>query len=156
MVAWLCKTSLLTAGIGALVTGLCWVIVVFDGYDLIVYGSVLPRLLTEPGWGLTVAGAACSAALHSPASSSVRYSRAPCPTLPPAAELAGEGRVSQHRHGPITHTAVTITRTGKQLSKRSPRTRGAMTTERLMKCSLNCPKGHETVLFSWGVCYSVS
>ncbi|WP_037062746.1 MFS transporter [Pseudonocardia acaciae] len=36
-----------------LVTALCWVVVVFDGYDLIVYGSVLPVLLTEPGWGLT-------------------------------------------------------------------------------------------------------
>ncbi|MEU5722755.1 aromatic acid/H+ symport family MFS transporter [Micromonospora sp. NPDC047738] len=41
----------------ALVTALCWVIVVFDGYDLIVYGTVLPRLLQEPGWHLTKAGA---------------------------------------------------------------------------------------------------
>jgi MFS transporter, AAHS family, benzoate transport protein len=53
----LSRTSPPTPGIGALVTGLCWVIVVFDGYDLIVYGTVLPRLLTEPGWGQTVAGA---------------------------------------------------------------------------------------------------
>jgi AAHS family benzoate transporter-like MFS transporter len=36
-----------------LVTALCWVIVVFDGYDLIVYGTVLPKLLDEPGWHLT-------------------------------------------------------------------------------------------------------
>ncbi len=36
-----------------LVTALCWVIVVFDGYDLIVYGTVLPKLLQEPGWHLT-------------------------------------------------------------------------------------------------------
>ena len=36
---------------------LCWAIVVFDGYDLIVYGTVLPQLLTEPGWRLTTAGA---------------------------------------------------------------------------------------------------
>lgn len=36
-----------------LVTALCWVIVVFDGYDLIVYGTVLPELLQEPGWRLT-------------------------------------------------------------------------------------------------------
>ncbi|MDQ0380681.1 MFS transporter [Amycolatopsis thermophila] len=36
-----------------LVTALCWVVVVFDGYDLIVYGTALPRLLTEPGWNLT-------------------------------------------------------------------------------------------------------
>ncbi|BFO18477.1 hypothetical protein SHKM778_48650 [Streptomyces sp. KM77-8] len=35
-----------------LVTFLCWVIVVFDGYDLIVYGTVLPELLKEPGWQL--------------------------------------------------------------------------------------------------------
>lgn len=40
-----------------LVTGLRWVIVVFDGYDLIVYGTVLPRLLAEPGWDLTKSGA---------------------------------------------------------------------------------------------------
>jgi MFS transporter, AAHS family, benzoate transport protein len=36
-----------------LVTVLCWLIVVFDGYDLIVYGTVLPHLLDEPSWGLT-------------------------------------------------------------------------------------------------------
>jgi AAHS family benzoate transporter-like MFS transporter len=41
----------------SLVTALCWAIVVFDGYDLIVYGTVLPQLLEEPGWGLTKAGA---------------------------------------------------------------------------------------------------
>ncbi|WP_219414422.1 MFS transporter [Pseudonocardia nigra] len=39
------------------VTVLCWVLVVFDGYDLIVYGTVLPALLAEPGWGLTPATA---------------------------------------------------------------------------------------------------
>jgi len=39
--------------VAPLVTALCWVVVVFDGYDLIVYGTVLPRLLTEPGWNLT-------------------------------------------------------------------------------------------------------
>ncbi|MEV0700203.1 aromatic acid/H+ symport family MFS transporter [Saccharopolyspora sp. NPDC050389] len=36
-----------------LVVALCWIIVVFDGYDLIVYGTVLPELLHQPGWGLT-------------------------------------------------------------------------------------------------------
>jgi MFS transporter, AAHS family, benzoate transport protein len=36
---------------------LCWLIVVFDGYDLIVYGATIPSLLGEPGWGLTPAGA---------------------------------------------------------------------------------------------------
>lgn len=35
------------------VTLLCWFIVVFDGYDLIVYGTTLPNLLHEKGWGLT-------------------------------------------------------------------------------------------------------
>jgi AAHS family benzoate transporter-like MFS transporter len=32
---------------------LCWLVVVFDGYDLIVYGAVVPKLLVEPGWDLT-------------------------------------------------------------------------------------------------------
>src|SRR6476620_3231275 len=36
-----------------LVTLLCWLIVVFDGYDLIVYGTTLPSLLKEKGWHLT-------------------------------------------------------------------------------------------------------
>jgi AAHS family benzoate transporter-like MFS transporter len=35
------------------VTLLCWFIVVFDGYDLIVYGTTLPNLLHEKDWGLT-------------------------------------------------------------------------------------------------------
>lgn len=30
--------------------------IVFDGYDLIVYGSSVPALLAEPGWDLTPAG----------------------------------------------------------------------------------------------------
>lgn len=36
-----------------LVIALCWITVVFDGYDLIVYGTVLPELLNEPGWGIS-------------------------------------------------------------------------------------------------------
>lgn len=40
-----------------LVTLLCWLIVVFDGYDLIVYGTTIPSLLKERGWGLTPASA---------------------------------------------------------------------------------------------------
>ncbi|MEV4671368.1 MULTISPECIES: MFS transporter [Actinomadura] len=45
-----------------LVTVLCWLAVVADGFDLIVYGSVLPTLDDEPGWnvgakGLSVIGA---------------------------------------------------------------------------------------------------
>ena len=39
------------------VIALCWLIVVFDGYDLIVYGTTIPSLLGEPTWGLTPAGA---------------------------------------------------------------------------------------------------
>lgn len=39
-------------GAAATVTLLCWLLIVFDGYDLIVYGTVLPALLQEPGWGL--------------------------------------------------------------------------------------------------------
>ncbi|MGP4029938.1 MFS transporter [Actinomadura sp. 3N407] len=35
-----------------LVTALCWLAVVADGYDLIVYGSVLPMLDDEPGWNI--------------------------------------------------------------------------------------------------------
>lgn len=33
----------------------CWLLVVFDGYDLIVYGTVQSSLLAEPGWGLSSA-----------------------------------------------------------------------------------------------------
>ncbi|MEN3299150.1 MFS transporter [Pseudonocardia sp.] len=29
---------------------LCFLTIVFDGYDLIVYGSAVPSLLAEPGW----------------------------------------------------------------------------------------------------------
>jgi AAHS family benzoate transporter-like MFS transporter len=46
-----------TRNVAPLVTALCWAVVVFDGYDLIVYGTVLPRLLTEPGWHLTSSSA---------------------------------------------------------------------------------------------------
>src|SRR6476620_247017 len=40
-----------------LVTLLCWLIVVFGGYDLIVYGTTIPALLQEPGWNLNPATA---------------------------------------------------------------------------------------------------
>jgi AAHS family benzoate transporter-like MFS transporter len=36
---------------------LCWLLVVFDGYDLIVFGTTIPALLKEPGWGLTASSA---------------------------------------------------------------------------------------------------
>jgi AAHS family benzoate transporter-like MFS transporter len=35
------------------VLGLCFATIVFDGYDLIVYGSVVPELLDYEPWGLT-------------------------------------------------------------------------------------------------------
>lgn len=35
-----------------LVVALCWVTLVFDGYDLIVYGAVVPSLLADPAWNL--------------------------------------------------------------------------------------------------------
>ena len=51
---------------GALaVVAICFGLVVIDGYDLIVFGSLVPSLLEEPGWHLTPAsaGALASAAL---------------------------------------------------------------------------------------------
>lgn len=36
---------------------LCWLIVVLDGYDLIVYGTTLAHVMAEPGWGLDPASA---------------------------------------------------------------------------------------------------
>ena len=42
----------------AMVTVLvCWLLVVFDGYDLIVYGTVQTTLINDTGWGLTKATA---------------------------------------------------------------------------------------------------
>jgi AAHS family benzoate transporter-like MFS transporter len=38
---------------GLLVVAICFLTVIFDGYDLIVYGAVVPSLLDEPGWHLT-------------------------------------------------------------------------------------------------------
>ncbi|MDX3580681.1 aromatic acid/H+ symport family MFS transporter [Streptomyces europaeiscabiei] len=40
-----------------LVLAICGITVVADGYDVVVYGAVIPTLLHEPGWGLTPAGA---------------------------------------------------------------------------------------------------
>lgn len=36
-----------------LVLGLCFAVIVFDGYDLIVYGAAVPALLQYEPWGLT-------------------------------------------------------------------------------------------------------
>lgn len=37
---------------GFAVVAICFLTIVFDGYDLIVYGSVVPSLLAERGWDL--------------------------------------------------------------------------------------------------------
>jgi MFS transporter, AAHS family, benzoate transport protein len=39
------------------VVALCALVVVAEGYDLIVFGALLPSLLTEAGWGLDAASA---------------------------------------------------------------------------------------------------
>lgn len=39
------------------VIALCALVVIAEGYDLIVYGALLPSLLEEPEWGLTSASA---------------------------------------------------------------------------------------------------
>src|SRR4051812_10775021 len=36
-----------------LVIALCWAIVIFDGYDLIVYGTTIPALTTLQDWNLS-------------------------------------------------------------------------------------------------------
>jgi AAHS family benzoate transporter-like MFS transporter len=41
----------------ALAVLVCWLLVVFDGYDLIVYGTVQSSLIADTGWGLTKATA---------------------------------------------------------------------------------------------------
>ncbi|MFG1816121.1 MFS transporter [Kribbella sp. NPDC049174] len=50
---------------GLWVVAICFVTIVFDGYDLIVYGAVVPSLLKNPDWQLTAgqAGAIGSYAL---------------------------------------------------------------------------------------------
>jgi AAHS family benzoate transporter-like MFS transporter len=40
------------ARLAALVVGLCWLVVLFDGLDMFVYGSVLPHMLEEHALGL--------------------------------------------------------------------------------------------------------
>jgi MFS transporter, AAHS family, benzoate transport protein len=39
-----------------LVVLLCFLTIGVDGYDLIVYGATVPRLIAEPGWGLNANG----------------------------------------------------------------------------------------------------
>jgi AAHS family benzoate transporter-like MFS transporter len=38
--------------LATLVVGLCWLVVLFDGLDMFVYGSVLPNMLAEHALGL--------------------------------------------------------------------------------------------------------
>jgi AAHS family benzoate transporter-like MFS transporter len=65
------KTQANTAGIKSiskvtiLVTIICWFTIFVEGYDLVVYGVVLPILMDPSGWGLTAtqAGAMGSYAL---------------------------------------------------------------------------------------------
>ncbi|WP_258803615.1 MFS transporter [Pseudarthrobacter sp. NS4] len=52
------------AGKGSgLVIGICAAMILFDGYDLIVFGNVIPSLIAEPGWGITPAVAGRIASL---------------------------------------------------------------------------------------------
>ena len=46
-----------------LIAALCGALILFDGYDLIIYGNTVPALLAEPGWGLTPGGAGRIASL---------------------------------------------------------------------------------------------
>ncbi|MCE0764653.1 aromatic acid/H+ symport family MFS transporter [Pseudonocardia kujensis] len=42
---------------GAAVVAICFAVVILDGYDLVVYGTVVPSLLQYTPWGLTAAEA---------------------------------------------------------------------------------------------------
>ena len=44
-------------GLAVVVTLFAFSATLFEGYDIIVYGGVLPTLLREPGWNLTPSGA---------------------------------------------------------------------------------------------------
>jgi AAHS family benzoate transporter-like MFS transporter len=46
------ESGVLPSRSGLAVVAICFLTIVCDGYDLIVYGSVLPSLLAEPGWGI--------------------------------------------------------------------------------------------------------
>ncbi|WP_134730831.1 MFS transporter [Amycolatopsis nivea] len=46
-----------THGSQRLVLVLCFLVILVEGYDLIVYGTVLPTILKTPSWGLTPATA---------------------------------------------------------------------------------------------------
>jgi MFS transporter, AAHS family, benzoate transport protein len=40
---------------GGFVIAICAAMILFDGYDLIVFGNVIPSLIAEPGWNMTPA-----------------------------------------------------------------------------------------------------
>lgn len=42
---------------GAAVVAICFAVVILDGYDLVVYGTVVPSLLQYEPWGPTAAEA---------------------------------------------------------------------------------------------------
>jgi AAHS family benzoate transporter-like MFS transporter len=45
------------ARLATLVVGLCWLVVLFDGLDMFIYGSVLPHMLETKALGITPAKA---------------------------------------------------------------------------------------------------
>ncbi|MDQ0634349.1 AAHS family benzoate transporter-like MFS transporter [Arthrobacter pascens] len=51
------RTTALTAWKGRPVLLLCFMTIVFDGYDLVVFGSTVPSILKFEDWGLTTAQA---------------------------------------------------------------------------------------------------
>ena len=49
------------ARLALLVVGLCWLVVLFDGLDMFIYGSVLPHMLETKALGITPARPVTSA-----------------------------------------------------------------------------------------------
>ncbi|MFJ4375572.1 MFS transporter [Pseudomonas japonica] len=49
------KQSNVSARSGLWVVVLCFLTIVADGYDLIIYGATVPSLMEEPGWNMTPA-----------------------------------------------------------------------------------------------------
>ncbi|WP_421106202.1 hypothetical protein [Streptomyces sp. NEAU-S77] len=70
--------------LAAVVVGLCWMVVLFDGLDLFIYGAVLPGMLDDPQLGLTPDRAGTSAATPRSACCWAPCPRARSPTGPGA------------------------------------------------------------------------
>jgi AAHS family benzoate transporter-like MFS transporter len=51
------RTEVTPAWKGRTVLLLCFVTIVFDGYDLVIFGSTIPSILKYQEWGLTTAQA---------------------------------------------------------------------------------------------------